>query len=86
MKPQIVLCVGEPAHRAKICRWLEANGVDPMRVPRSARIIVTGTRILFEEIQFYQRRSGGKRPRVKDSRLVTRRRAKRLRVAWAAVA
>lgn len=63
MKPGIVLCIGPRAERDRICRWLTANGADPTIIPRWARIIITGNRMIITEVIFDQKRTGGKRAR-----------------------
>lgn len=63
MKPGIVLCIGPRAERDRICRWLTANGANPTIIPRWARIIITGSRMIITEVIFDQKRTGGKKIR-----------------------
>ena len=44
----------------RICRWLNANHINPNRVPIDSLIIVTGNHVKVHEMQDQQRRLGGR--------------------------
>lgn len=70
--------------RARLVRWLVANGVEANRIPLESVVTVTGSRIHCHEVIYDQRRRGGVRPRMildrdGDWSIETRQRAYRIR-------
>lgn len=92
MKPGIILCIGTQEELERVASWLIANGANPNLIPRSSRIIVTGTGIIVDELIQHQHPRGGKRlarykyqvakqrNRLGNQHLRTRKRAFRLRI------
>ena len=71
--------------RARLVRWLVANGVEANRIPLESVVVVTGNRIHCREVIYDQRRRGGVNRRMTldrdgDWSIETRPRTYRIRI------